>query len=256
MAACQAGHASCCEMLIEHGASVDHATRDGVTALIVACSQGYVEVCKILSFKGASRNVTRSGLTPVDVSTHFGHDEVASFMKLSADWATPLHHLALLRPENVKRLLRQGADIDARARPDAISPVEIAHQLANGHCAAPGSSARLVLDASEPWSPATHSVWPDAQRARAYELFVLGRQLTRESRFTFESGALLDCWIGYVIPHALDRPAPPASACDLTCDLTCEEPAASKAGGAAAAALTELAGPSGVHAGGASSSSH
>eukprot|EP00966_Prymnesium_polylepis_P312224 7214379-Prymnesium_polylepis.1 len=210
MAACQAGHDGCAQLLLEHGASPDHSTSDGVTALIVACSQGWPDIAKLLSFSGAARTRTRSGLTPAEVAAHFGHDDVAAFLDLSAAWTTRLHHLALLTPCRTRELLRAGADVHARAGAGAVSPCEIAQQLADAGHGPPGSPAALVLAAASPWSPSTHTLFAAAQRGRAFELLRLGHLLSKQERFDGASGALLDIWLGHVMPHAIERGAPDA----------------------------------------------
>ena len=69
-----------------------------------------------------------------------------------------------------------------------------------------GSAAYLVLRASEPWRPQTHEYFPEAARARAVELMVIGHRLEREDRFAGAAAvALWDAWMGHVVPQAVVR---------------------------------------------------
>ena len=204
MAACQSGHIDCVALLCRHGVNVNHATSDGVTALIVACSQGWLEGCELLSFAGAARSRTRSGLSPREVASHFGHDDVATFMVISADWCTPLHHLVMLSSDETRELLHAGADIHARVRHGAVSPCDVAQQLVETQVALPGSPAALVMAAAT-WCPATHELFPACLRERAVGLLLLGHQFARLPQFEGASGALLDVWVSHMLPHAVVR---------------------------------------------------
>ena len=70
-------------------------------------------------------------------------------------------------------------------------------------------SARLVMQAAEEWSPASHALWPDALRARAVVLMRLGWLLARSTAppgpFVGEEQGLSDAWQERVIPLALKR---------------------------------------------------
>ena len=69
-----------------------------------------------------------------------------------------------------------------------------------------GSAAHLVLQAAQPWSRATHALFPAASRARAVTLLLLGLRLAREPRFEGEAGAVADVWVEHVLPFAVVRP--------------------------------------------------
>ena len=89
------------------------------------------------------------------------------------------------------------------------TPVSIAREMvATGDAAEDdGSAAALVLQAARPWSRDTHHLFPVADRARAVELLIWGHRLAREQWFDarFPAMALLDVWVGSVIPHAVSR---------------------------------------------------
>jgi len=75
--------------------------------------------------------------------------------------------------------------------------------------AATGSAAAdLVLQAARPWSPDTHALFPAAARALAALLLITGHLLSR-GQLVAEGpggpGALLDVWVGWVMPHAVRR---------------------------------------------------
>ena len=127
-------------------------------------------------------------------------------------YTTPLHHLELLSAAHARDLLRAGAALEARARPDAPSPLELARQLQQhpDGGAAPGSeAARLVVAAAQPWSPQTHELWPSGGRAHAKALVRLGWRLSNTQQspgpFGNEADAVMDTWRGIVMVHALER---------------------------------------------------
>ena len=146
---------------------------------------------------------------------------------LAEQWTTPLHYLDHLSPDTARALLRDGADLHARAltrdgdpfgdgapplpaaaplpgtAPLPPSPLELALQRRG--TAAEGDVVRLVLEAAAPWSPATHALWPLAKRRRASELLRLGQQLSLLPFFAGEEQALRDLWRTSVMPAALER---------------------------------------------------
>jgi hypothetical protein len=53
LVACQDGHLSCVEALLEHGvAHVDRPSKRGVTPLFLACAAGHTDVAQLLLFSG------------------------------------------------------------------------------------------------------------------------------------------------------------------------------------------------------------
>ena len=207
MAASQAGHVQCAKHLIAGGAALDAAAEDGVTALLAACGQGHDQVCKLLSMSGASRSPTSSGLTPVDIARLLHHEELARWLHLSTDWCTPLHHVSILSRDDTLRLLRDGANLHARARPAAPTPIDVAMKIAEAEGGSPSSddsSAQLVLMASRRWSPRQHALFPAPARAHAVELLLLGHRLLA-SPLGGGSTAVLDVWVDRIMPQIVRR---------------------------------------------------
>ena len=134
-----------------------------------------------------------------------GHTDLSAWLVSTRLWSTPLHHLEVIDAARARALLRDGADIHARAEPDGPTPLSLAHALHAQGAAARGSAAALVLSAAEPWSPQTHALFPTASRARAMEMLVVGHRLSRESRFEGESVGLFDAWMAAAMPHLVER---------------------------------------------------
>ena len=110
---------------------------------------------------------------------------------MSRTWVTALHHSSVLEPDDVLLLLRSGADVNSRryGMINAPSPVDIALQL-------PCAAAQLVVEASRPWSPATHHLFPIAARQRAAQLVRLGYLIALRNVFHLDApGSLLDAWL-------------------------------------------------------------
>ena len=92
------------------------------------------------------------------------------WLELSRHW-TPLHHLEVLSPERARTLLRAGADLHLRPKPDVPSPFERAQQLLSAESVSSTSTtASLVVRAAGPWSVESHELFADAERARAATL--------------------------------------------------------------------------------------
>ena len=202
--ACQGGHVEVIRLLLGAGASVDSATTDiGTTPLFVACFKGHVECVRLLLGAGASVDLTRvdTGTTPLTAAFHRGHAEcvqllssygasrealpseedmrrrypertaLIEWLALSRHW-TPLHHLEVLSPERARALLRAGANLHLKAKPDVPSPLERAQQLLFAESVSSTSTivASLVVRAAGPWSAESHELFGDAERAWAATL--------------------------------------------------------------------------------------
>ena len=91
--------------------------------------------------------------------------------RLSRHW-TPLHHLEVLSPERARALLRAGADLHLKPKPDVPSPLERAQQLLSAESVSSSNTAAasLVVRAAGPWSVESHELFADAERARAATL--------------------------------------------------------------------------------------
>ena len=123
-------------------------------------------------------------------------------------------------------LLRDGADLHAKADVDGPTPLSLANAMQARGAAADGSAAALVLRAALPWSPQTHDLFPTASRAYAVEMLLMGHRMSRESRFGGESVALFDAWMVAVMPHLVQRrlcggekPKPPEAETDAQQDI-------------------------------------
>ncbi|EOD11325.1 hypothetical protein EMIHUDRAFT_357793 [Emiliania huxleyi CCMP1516] len=152
--ACQEGQLEIARLLLEAGADVNQAKQNGATPLFAACHFGHLEVAKLLSSYGASRAATPLG-TPEEAANSRGHADLAAWLVASRGW-TPLAHLETLTAARATSLLRSGASLH-EGEPTPL------RRAAGGE----GEAAALVRRAAAPWSPASHSLFPAAARARA-----------------------------------------------------------------------------------------
>merc|ERR1711938_71872 len=143
----------------------------------MAVDQGHLAIVQLLCFlHGANRDPPNTDNTAESVAEEMGHDALLAWLQRTRDFTTPLHHLELLTAARARELLRAGAALGARARPDAPSPLELARQLllqpqppgggGADDVVAGREAARLVEEAAQPWSPQTHELWPARGRAR------------------------------------------------------------------------------------------
>ena len=186
-AAAQQGHTECIRELCEAGASVNQASQTSFTPLCVAARDGRAESSQVLSSYGA-----RCALAP-EAAAYQGHADLATWLRDAKAW-TPLHHLEVLTPARALSLLRDGADLHA----GSPSPLERARTV-------PGEVSALVVHAGRQWSPQTHHLFPAAARSYAVEVLRLGYLLAWSPRYTGEASSLVDVWLGYVLPHAVER---------------------------------------------------
>ena len=136
------------------GAAINQAMNDGTAPLFAACQDGHLEVAKLLSSYGASRAATPLG-TPEEIANSQGHADSAAWLVASRGW-TPLAHLETLTAARATSLLRGGASLH-EGEPTPL------RRAAGGE----GEAAALVRRAAAPWTPASHSLFPAAARARA-----------------------------------------------------------------------------------------
>ena len=201
--ACGRGHTEVVAMLCDADADVEHRQHSGCSALLLACIYSHIGCVQTLSAYGANRTFSEklhlAIRTAEDASAaNHGGIAITNWLAATRQW-TPLHHLAGVSVTRIRRLLRGGGDINASVD-GGPTPLSLAQALGTtAPCAA------LVLKAAGPWTAGTHSLFPDAARARARVLLVLGHQLSREVRFGLNSGALLDLWQDRVLPAAMAR---------------------------------------------------
>ena len=186
-AAAMKGQTDCVRALLEYGASVNHGGGAGVTPLFVAARQGHTFCVHLLSSYGARDEHAADG------AANRGHVELTVWLRHAQAW-TPLHHLEVLTPARALALLRGGADLHA----GSPSPLERARTV-------PGEVSALVVRAGRQWSPQTHHLFPATARLYAAEVLRLGYLLAWSPRYTGEASSLVDVWLGYVLPYAVER---------------------------------------------------
>ena len=127
----------------------------------------------------------------------------------TAEWCTRLHVLVgrswPCTKEKVVKLLREGADLNACMSPNGPTPLSLATEAALALRAGKGTAAHYVLQAAAPWSCATHQFFPAAARERAWELVVVGYQLSRRAPFEEYSQAIMDVWLNCIMAYAIER---------------------------------------------------
>lgn len=213
--ACASGNAECVTMLLRWGADPNSKTAlrassgaiGGRSPLWAACTAGDLESVRQLCAHGAIRIWQRreeQTLNAELVAARAGHDHVVQWLKATRAFTTPLHYADVVSPARARALLRGGANLHARCLDMTRTPIEIATELLSSGRAAAGSTADLILQASRPWSPATHGLFPASARRFAVELVILGTALARSARFS--GSALEDVWVEHVMPHAVRRP--------------------------------------------------
>ena len=119
--ACWRGHVDAAQSLLEKGADVNRAMRNGRTPLWIACDKGHVDVARLLLDKGADVNrAMKDGATPLFVACQEGRvdavrlllDKGADVNKADGAGVTPLWTACWFgRVEAARLLLDNGADI-------------------------------------------------------------------------------------------------------------------------------------------------
>ena len=139
--------------MLDKGADVNQAYKDGATPLHLACSRGHLDVARLLLEKGAEVNrPDKDGRTPLLIACSRGHVEVVSLLLdkgaevdravEKGDWkgTTPLFAACCNGHVDLARLLlEKGADVN-QADKDGRTPLHLA--CAAGHL----NAARLLLD--------------------------------------------------------------------------------------------------------------
>ena len=210
--ASEEGHTETASVLCASGATVDQSDTIGRTPLFLAIDNGHLALAQLLISLGASRSITVNGeeRTALGMAQMFGHANLAAWLTTTEQWTTPLHHLSgptAIGAARARALLRSGASLHAAADTGGPTPLSLAQIiLAAGEITTDdGSAASLVLQAARPWSRELHALFPAMARARAVELLITGHRLFREPRFAEGAVALLDVWVGCVMPHAVQR---------------------------------------------------
>jgi hypothetical protein len=79
-AACFKGRATVAWLLLEKGAEVDRATGRGETPLFIACLKGHVDAARLVLEKGAEVDRAREGFTPLYAACFMGHVAVVTLL--------------------------------------------------------------------------------------------------------------------------------------------------------------------------------
>ena len=205
--ASQYGHAAVVRVLLQE-LGVPGNERD---CLREPVTYGRLEVVKLLVAHGAERKFTL-GLVPQATAEEraqaLGHIAMHGWLVRTRDW-TPLHYVEYMSPARTRALLREDAPIHACGNEGGQSPLDLANLLIaqGGGSANAVASAQLVAEAAQPWSIATHALWPAAGRLRAVALLLLGKLIARDdARVSAEAEAFNDVWGEYVMKHAMRRP--------------------------------------------------
>lgn len=80
MLACSEGQVELVKVLLERGADVNLRNKDGSTALSWAAQNGNIEIGKALLQKGANVNTKAKGITPLSIALNEEHDAFAKFL--------------------------------------------------------------------------------------------------------------------------------------------------------------------------------
>jgi len=146
---CRFGDLDIARLLVDRGADVSSAGKNGWTPLHTASRRGYEAIAQLLFDWGANFSAAdKDGRTPLHIASERGHEAVAQLLVdwgadvSSADeyWWTPLHIASDRGHEAVARLLLdRGADVMAAGK-DGQTPLYFASE--SGH----EEVARLLVD--------------------------------------------------------------------------------------------------------------
>ncbi|XP_048249888.1 uncharacterized protein LOC124128376 [Haliotis rufescens] len=127
--ACENGHIDIVRLLIEKGADVTAAAKDGCTPLHCACKNGHIDIVRLLIEKGADVS-DAACYTPLQCACKNGHIDIVRLLiekgadvsaAAAADVYTPLHcacedgHIDIVR-----LLIEKGADVNAAFYGDTL----------------------------------------------------------------------------------------------------------------------------------------
>eukprot|EP00900_Chrysochromulina_parva_P002579 jgi/Chrpa1/12321/Chrysochromulina_OHIO_Genome00022156-RA len=215
-------HLEIATVLLEQGAEVNLPAMYArhVTPMFVAIKHSRLATAQLLSSYGAARafdveddvETSESQLMAEELARRYEHTDLVAWLVTSRKWTTPLHHLTIIPAARARALLRNGASILATARKSSIqsflipapghpTPLSLARELQARGEAAEGSAAALVLKAAAPWSRATHELFPDAARAYAVQVLLVGHRLSRLPECETVAQAVFDLWVDHVMPH-------------------------------------------------------
>eukprot|EP00455_Lapot_gusevi_P000497 TRINITY_DN10229_c0_g1_i3.p1 TRINITY_DN10229_c0_g1~~TRINITY_DN10229_c0_g1_i3.p1 ORF type:complete len:166 (+),score=10.84 TRINITY_DN10229_c0_g1_i3:78-575(+) len=124
------------DFLLHKGTNPNRSDEYGYTPLHNAASSGHLEICELLLQHGASVNAAECGATPLHRAAFRGHTQVCALLlrhgadpnlpDLSTDHRTPLHKAASQGHVAICRLLLQhGAETDRQDK-QGKTPSEVA----------------------------------------------------------------------------------------------------------------------------------
>ena len=115
--AAASGNLSIVQLLVKHGADLNHRDRDGWSPIHWAAEEGHLEIVRLLLDYGANSNAVSSyGTSPLHCAANGGHVSIVSLLlervsdplKTTCHGWTPLHHAAFMgRSQVVQRLLEE-----------------------------------------------------------------------------------------------------------------------------------------------------
>merc|ERR1711977_635089 len=80
--ACQNGHVAVATLLLDKGAVVDRAKENGATPLYIACEKGHVDAARLLLDKGAAVDRAKEdGATPLSIAKERGHKAIVTLLE-------------------------------------------------------------------------------------------------------------------------------------------------------------------------------
>ena len=172
--------------------AVNVSDSDGMTPLSVAVSASVnaLPMVKLLCKNGAD---PRLGSYPLILLMGAEHRDVREFLRARHDFVCKLHFFELMNLEEVKDSLRNTLLLGYRMHANASSPLQLALSSSD-------ERARLIADASKPWSPSTHELWPHKQRMLALELLVIGVRLRNQNSCWQQ---LADPWVHQILPKVI-----------------------------------------------------
>jgi len=110
-----AGHKEIAELLISKGAPVDSKDKGNPTPLHMAAAMGETDIVELLIAKGANIKASDSrGRTPLSLARRSNHTEVVNILRQHGATETLHGAVASGDIDEVKRLLSQGGDINAK----------------------------------------------------------------------------------------------------------------------------------------------
>ncbi|MFC1792773.1 ankyrin repeat domain-containing protein [Planctomycetota bacterium] len=112
---CASSNKDAAEFLIRKGAEINVEASDGATPLFHAAVNGHADIVELLINRGADINLSmHEGATPIAMANRRGQTEVVNILRRHGALETLHGAAASGDEEEVKRLVAQGADLNAR----------------------------------------------------------------------------------------------------------------------------------------------